>query len=540
MEVNTDVPTLIILDDVMSSINNSNKLEELFTRGVHHRKVSVILTLQNLFYHGTVMKTLRDNAMYIALTKHIQDVSKLDTFARQLECKNSNYFKEAYQDAVSQKYGYLMCDLHPHSNLRDDPLTIKYRTLINKPEGQILYIPKGQRVLKAVVKSKAPDADGMLNVAVQSGKNIPDVFNFAHSTTPNTPQKSQIMPAPVRKSDGSGIITASKFFQDPQTSKIQRLVKELQEVTSKTDCLDTQALLYNSKLGDTLRAYNTMRGKNKTRPFVDPNQMNAKPMPPYPPRKEKVEPQLIPGTSMPPYPPKIVKKRSLNGKVRKPYRKRPKILIGKGGQDPQEMDGISDEDELEETDISSSEGETEEIEDLSENEISELEEESDDGSDSEVEDDVGSVDENDSDEIEESDLSAKVTLIHYKKMEKFAYSTLVEQYLMLKNCDLQFLITLDALMSHVCCDKSAKSSKYFQEFISVLREYKSVLRKFVETKGYKKKQTYLLKQIKEDCRGRIKLLLTIVWMISGKKFNYDNLLESETESTAEDEEAMES
>lgn len=142
MDIKSDVPTIIILDDVMSSINNSSKLEELFTRGVHHRKVSVILTLQNLFYHGSVMKTLRDNSMYIALTKHIQDVSKLDTFARQLEQKNSNYFKDSYNDAVSKKYGYLICDLHPHSNLRDGQFKIKYRTLIHKPEGQILYMPK--------------------------------------------------------------------------------------------------------------------------------------------------------------------------------------------------------------------------------------------------------------------------------------------------------------------------------------------------------------------------------------------------------------
>ena len=33
---------------------------------------------------------------------------------------------------------------------------------------------------------------------------------------------------------------------------------------------------------------------------------------------------------------------------------------------------------------------------------------------------------------------------------------------MLKNCDLQLLITLDALMSHVLCDKSAKNQNIFK------------------------------------------------------------------------------
>ena len=142
MDLKPSVPTIIVLDDVMSTVNNSKKLEDLFTRGVHHKKISVVLSLQNLFYRGSVMKTLRDNAMYIILTRHIQDVSKLDTFARQLERKNSCYFKTSYEEAVSRKYGYLMCDLHPHSNLRDGPLKIKYRSLIHQPEGQILYLPK--------------------------------------------------------------------------------------------------------------------------------------------------------------------------------------------------------------------------------------------------------------------------------------------------------------------------------------------------------------------------------------------------------------
>ena len=185
MDCSTEVPTVIILDDLMSVLNNSKKLEELFTRGVHHRKVSVVLTLQNLFYHGGVMKTLRDNAMYIALTKHIQDVSKLDTFARQLESKNSNYFKDSYADAVSKKYGYLFCDLHPHSELRDGHFKIKYRSLIHKPDGQVLYLPKGQGMSKAVIHSDALENPEQVKALVKSGPTIPNAF------------KSLVMPSAV-------------------------------------------------------------------------------------------------------------------------------------------------------------------------------------------------------------------------------------------------------------------------------------------------------------------------------------------------------
>ena len=142
------------------------------------------------------MKTLRDNAMYIALTRHIQDVSKLSSFARQLESNNSSYFKDSYDEVVKRKYGYLMCDLHPHSELRDGPFKVKYRTLVHQPEGQILYLPKsnGKGILKAVVKT--PDSSGMVKGLIESGLAMPDTFNTVKPTiTPSVPQISSIQGA---------------------------------------------------------------------------------------------------------------------------------------------------------------------------------------------------------------------------------------------------------------------------------------------------------------------------------------------------------
>ena len=159
---------------------------------------------QNLFYHGGVMKTLRDNAMYIALTKHIQDVSKLDTFARQLESKNSNYFKESYADAVSKKYGYLFCDLHPHSELRGGHLQIKYRSLIHKPLGQVLYLPKGQGMKKAVIQSGVLENPEQVKALIKSGPTLPDSFNS--SVIPSTVSTLIPYPKPVQKRTERGLM----------------------------------------------------------------------------------------------------------------------------------------------------------------------------------------------------------------------------------------------------------------------------------------------------------------------------------------------
>lgn len=134
-------PVLIICDDVMTKIGNSKPLEDLFTRG-RHAGVSTILILQSLFYQGSVMKTIRNNSTYIAVTAHLQDIMRLSTFATQLERKNSSYFFDSYENIMQEKFAYLFCDLHPKSILRDAPYFIKYRSKVHSPRGQVLYIDR--------------------------------------------------------------------------------------------------------------------------------------------------------------------------------------------------------------------------------------------------------------------------------------------------------------------------------------------------------------------------------------------------------------
>ena len=141
METRHPPNTLLIIDDCMSAIKDDSALEHLFTRG-RHEQVSTILVLQNMFYKGSVMKTCRDNATYLAFTNHLQDQNRMRTFASQLEGEGGHYFKESYEDAIKTRFNYLFVDLHPKSLLRYAPYFIKYRSGVHKPEGQTLYIDK--------------------------------------------------------------------------------------------------------------------------------------------------------------------------------------------------------------------------------------------------------------------------------------------------------------------------------------------------------------------------------------------------------------
>ena len=141
MKVRPAENTLLILDDLMDQVNDSPLLETLFTKG-RHDNISVVLILQSMFYKGRVLKTVRENASYVALTNHIQDQTRLWTFANQLEFKNSPYFLESYTDAMEKRFNYLFIDLHPKSYLRGAPHFVKYRSGVHQPEDQIIYIDR--------------------------------------------------------------------------------------------------------------------------------------------------------------------------------------------------------------------------------------------------------------------------------------------------------------------------------------------------------------------------------------------------------------
>jgi hypothetical protein len=64
-------PCLIILDDLLNTAY-SKDVCDLFTKGSHHRNISVILKTQNLFHQGKFCRDISLNAKYIVL-KNVRD-----------------------------------------------------------------------------------------------------------------------------------------------------------------------------------------------------------------------------------------------------------------------------------------------------------------------------------------------------------------------------------------------------------------------------------------------------------------------------------
>jgi len=128
-------PILLILDDLMAETNLD--VANLFTKGSHHRNISVLYLTQNLFHNNKYMRTISLNSHYIILFKSPRDANQFATLARQMYPTRSKFAQEAYRDATDRPFGYIFIDLKPQQDER-----YRLRTNIFPGENQYVYVKK--------------------------------------------------------------------------------------------------------------------------------------------------------------------------------------------------------------------------------------------------------------------------------------------------------------------------------------------------------------------------------------------------------------
>lgn len=132
---------LLIIDDMMGVAGKSKSVADLFTKGCHHRNISVILILQNLFHQGSKMRDIHTSTNYLVLFKNPRDCSHLSYVQRQCFPNHKRFLFEAYKDACSKPYGYLLFDFHQES-----PEYSRVSTGIFPPQIPIVYEPRDENV----------------------------------------------------------------------------------------------------------------------------------------------------------------------------------------------------------------------------------------------------------------------------------------------------------------------------------------------------------------------------------------------------------
>jgi hypothetical protein len=138
-ELDTSKYNFLVLDDLLEEIGKSKEICNLFTRGMHHKKVSIAILFQNLFHQSPYMRTISLNLSYFVLHKTFRDRQQIAYLAKQMFGANSARMIEAYEDCIKKEWGsnYLVVCNYPTMNEEDRLVTSIF-------PGDILtiYMPK--------------------------------------------------------------------------------------------------------------------------------------------------------------------------------------------------------------------------------------------------------------------------------------------------------------------------------------------------------------------------------------------------------------
>ena len=128
-------PRLIIIDDLMREANG--KVVDIFSKGSHHRDLSVIFITQNIFHQSKGSRDMSLNAHYIVMFKNPRDKSQIFHFSRQICPENAKFLQESFADATSKPHSYLLFDMKQNT-----PDAFRFRTDIFPGEANAVYVPK--------------------------------------------------------------------------------------------------------------------------------------------------------------------------------------------------------------------------------------------------------------------------------------------------------------------------------------------------------------------------------------------------------------
>jgi len=104
-------PMLLVIDDLMSETNQL--VSDIFTKISHHRNISVVYMTQNVFDINKYARTISLNAHYLVLFKNPRDANQFAVLSRQMYPVSCRFAVEAYRDATSTPFRYLLVDLRP-------------------------------------------------------------------------------------------------------------------------------------------------------------------------------------------------------------------------------------------------------------------------------------------------------------------------------------------------------------------------------------------------------------------------------------------
>ena len=110
---------ILVFDDLMTEAKCDQRVADLFTKGSHHRNISIVYLTQNLFPQGKACRDISLNTKYMVLFNNSIDRQQVANLARRIYPSTSTLFMKQCEQATSHPYGYLMIDLKSDTPEKD-------------------------------------------------------------------------------------------------------------------------------------------------------------------------------------------------------------------------------------------------------------------------------------------------------------------------------------------------------------------------------------------------------------------------------------
>ena len=132
-DFDTGKHNVVVLDDLMAETDG--RVTDLFTKKSHHSNTSVIYLV---FPKHNESRTISLNAQHMVVFKNPRDASQVTHLAKTMYPGRVKFSQEAFKDATSVPYGYLLVDLK-----QDTPEYMRLLTTIQPDDTiQYVYVPK--------------------------------------------------------------------------------------------------------------------------------------------------------------------------------------------------------------------------------------------------------------------------------------------------------------------------------------------------------------------------------------------------------------
>ena len=126
---------LLILDDLMSETDS--RVTRIFTKASHHRSISVIQIVQNLFGKNKEQRTISLNSHYLVIFKNPRDKTQIVNLGKQMYPGMSKFVSEAFISATQKPNSYILFDLRQETSEN-----LRLRTNIFPGELHTVFIPR--------------------------------------------------------------------------------------------------------------------------------------------------------------------------------------------------------------------------------------------------------------------------------------------------------------------------------------------------------------------------------------------------------------